>query len=804
MEQFMELKKQGVSRRSALGLFGAVTDTAVTAGAAASPAAHAEAAAPRRPGDVSVTIGGRPAAIGDYSFPDEVPSLVLDNGLITFTFGRDDAAGGVVTGWTDTSITATSIVVDGTELAHNLNGVDPRDPDRQHSFYVDAGGGKTRLVCTQVRVLRASHDLVEVAFLDTTSTPLQHEHHLIMRRGKRGLYGYDILTAAVATTISEVRMNARWDRAVLNNAYNWERGSGKQPTYAYLALQERVGDETWRVDGVNRPDLPSPEDNSGNLPAGYVYTKYNWSLYHHENPMFGHYGHGYGAWLTPLGGVTEDTLCAFYGVGPNHQDLAIHQDALILNYFGANHYGLPSYSLAQGYRRLYGPWYTHISTGATDDEVIANAAAAARAEIAENRNGASWISDDLYPEPGARSRVTGRLKLADGRPADGFYVLLSTQTVDDVYTIHEPTYWVKTAADGSFSLPGIPPAWAPGSTTPGTYTLYAFASKGSVVDQYRQTGIAVSGATTDLGTISWTPTNRSTFLWQIGRADRNTQEFALATKSPVHSEPRAYEKPGEVPGTLTFTVGESWEPTDWYYAQTQGGTWTVAFTIDRALTGTAYLTVATALQSGGRPTVAVNGNASVVTGALPGNNDSTIGRQADRSGYPRTVVLTFPASALVVGPNTITFSRGNGAPGGNGVGWDTILLEVDEDRRPGNAELTAAAELITKEGNSKGTWRITVRNTGDADAHDVRLDSVQWRANGRVQVRTAPPVAGRDPNKFPVPIAASVPPGGHASTDLTVDASGVLGGIGSGVEIVVSANGGRASASATGKNGQGA
>lgn len=84
---------------------------------------------------------------------------MFDNGLISFTFGRDDDAGGVVTGWTNTSITATSVVVDGTELAHNLNGVDPRDPDREHSLYVDAGGGRSRLVCTEVRVLRNTTEL---------------------------------------------------------------------------------------------------------------------------------------------------------------------------------------------------------------------------------------------------------------------------------------------------------------------------------------------------------------------------------------------------------------------------------------------------------------------------------------------------------------------------------------------------------------------------------------------------------------------------------------------------------------------
>src|SRR5690348_7763163 len=240
-----------------------------TAGAAAASTTF------RPGGGVQVLVNGAPAAVRTYAFPAEVDALVLDNGLLRVTFTRDDAAGGIVTGWTDTSITASSVVVDGVELAHNLNGVEPRDPDRQHSFYIDAGGGRTRLVCTEVRVVRATADLAEVVFADTASPQLRHEHHLVMRRGRRGLYGYDILTAVVAQSINEVRMNTRWDRSILDHSFNWERGGGQQPTYAYLATQPSVQDETWRVDGVNNPDLPSPDSNSGNLPAGTVYTKYN-------------------------------------------------------------------------------------------------------------------------------------------------------------------------------------------------------------------------------------------------------------------------------------------------------------------------------------------------------------------------------------------------------------------------------------------------------------------------------------------------------------------------------------------------
>lgn len=259
-----------VSRRTVLGAAGAVAVASVVSSpevATASPPTISPA--------VNVMVDDAPLAVGSYAFPSEVNHLVLDNGLVRITFGRDDGAAGVVTGWTDTSITATSVVVGGREIGHNLNGVDPRDPDRQHSFYVDEGGGRTRLLCTELRVLRATGDLVEVAFVDDTSAKLQHEHHLIMRRGRPGLYAYDILTAAIATSINEVRMNARFDRSILDHCYNGEHGTGQQPTYAYLAGQVRVGDETWRVDGINNPSLPSPDSNSGNLAPGTVYTKYN-------------------------------------------------------------------------------------------------------------------------------------------------------------------------------------------------------------------------------------------------------------------------------------------------------------------------------------------------------------------------------------------------------------------------------------------------------------------------------------------------------------------------------------------------
>jgi rhamnogalacturonan endolyase len=795
----VEKEVSNISRRSAIGAVGA---TVAAAAWSAGGVAWADTGTPGGdPGPqeagapVRLLLNGAGATPGRYAFPGVVDTIVLDNGLARFTFGRDDL-NGAYAGTAGVSIAAVSVVVNGVELGHNLNGSNPVDDGKAPSFYVDDSGGKTRLICTEIEVLRVGPDLVEVAFIDNTSTPLQHEHHLIMRRGRRGIYGYDILTAAAATSINEVRMNTRWDRSIFDHTFNWERGTGQQPTYQYLNTQLKLQDETWRIDGVNNPGLPSPESNSGNLPAGTAYSKYDWSLYHHENPMWGHFGHGFGVWFTPLGGVTDTTLSAFYGVGPTHQDLAVHQDAIILNYFGANHYGLPAYPLAQGYRRLYGPWYTYFTVGDEDDPdgLIADAAAVARREIAENRTGADWMDDELYPAPAERSTVTGRVEVTDGRPAGGLWVLLSVQDVDDVYTIHEPTYFVRTDAQGRFRLPGIPPATLPGTTTPGSYTLYVFAAGGSIVDQYKQTGVVVSGPATDLGVISWTPASHSTFLWQIGSSTRRSDEFALATHPIERVHPRGYDKPSTIPGDLDFTIGESWEPTDWYYAQTNAGTWTITFGLDRPYQGTAYLTVSTAMQSGKAPRVAVNGSTAVVVNSLPGNNDSTIARQADRSGYFRQAVLSFPADALQVGVNTITLTRGTSGPAGDGLGWDTFVLEVAEPTAPPAAKLRA--EVVGVSGTAEAvTWTVRVTNKGRGAANDVRLTGVQrlgrWGAGEPV------PVSGRDPRRFPVPVAAALAPGASTTIAVTTGPTGPAGSDPRPFTFRFGANGGRATATAT-------
>ena len=625
---------------------------------------------------VSVTLDGAPAVLGAFAFPSAHHRVVVDNGLFAATFDRDDAT---YSGWSGVSVSLVSLVVGGVELAQNLNGEAPRDPDREHSFYIDAGGGTSRLVCSSVHVLRLGADLAELAFVDNSSTPLQHAHHIVVRAGVAGIYGFDHLTAVAATTISEVRMNARFDRGVLDFAYSDERGAGQQPTYAYLSLMPKLQDETWRVNGSNAPGLPFPESNGGNLPAGYAYTKYNWALYHAENVLFGHFGHGRGAFHVPLSGATGKTSTASFGIGPRHQDLAIHQDALILAYFSPNHFSTTGFAIEQGYSRLYGPWLTLFASGDPADPaaMIAAARATAQAEINASLPGLAWMQHRLYASPANRSTVVGFLEMNTGRSFSPLFVVLTPDThgATDVYRLRESTYWTVCDLNGKFSIPGVPAG--------DNYTLFVFDNGGSLTESFNQTrvGVLPGGGVTNLGTLQFTSQDalNTIRLWRVGVFDKSGGEFMLGNHS------REYGLGDSVPADLTFqcdtfnadgslVAGSLGQDPDsaWPYAQTKPGTFTIQFRGGQLFHGLAQLLVATSMQQGAPPAVALN--SVPFTGALPAGTDDPLTRQAVRSAFSQTTRLTIPASVIVVGLNNLTFTMG---AGGGGTGFDMITLEVD-------------------------------------------------------------------------------------------------------------------------------
>jgi rhamnogalacturonan endolyase len=177
-----------------------------------------------------------------------------------------------------------------------------------------------------------------------------------------------------------MRTMYRLDRDIFDWAYVSER-TGQQPRYAELVQYPSVQDETWK------------------MPDGSIYQKYDYSGYMAENPIWGHYGHGFGVWFMPV--RTED-----YADGPLRQDLMVHQDALILNYFQGAHYGGGGPGDFKNDEKLFGPWFTYVNTGEAA-AVIADAKKKAAAEQAKWPY--RWMAEPLYPLD--RTRVTGRVSV---------------------------------------------------------------------------------------------------------------------------------------------------------------------------------------------------------------------------------------------------------------------------------------------------------------------------------------------------------------------------------------------------------
>jgi rhamnogalacturonan endolyase len=628
--------------------------------------------------DAQLLLNGQPAAAGSYK-PADIQSLVMTNGLLTITFGKD--ANG--------DFSATSVVKNGQELAHNLHGIEPRDKDARRTFYLDSNAGNSHLVTDTVQVFKNTPELVHFAVIDNRALHL--EHHFVMLRGESGVHPYVIIKSPPGVSTGEMRTMYRFDRDVLDYAWEAER-TGQQPKYAFLqSISDpgNMGDETWR------------------LPDGSVYQKYDYCPYYAESPMWGHYGHGYGAFFIPV------SLESYAG-GPLRQELAVHQDALILNYIGGGHFGGGGSATGRNGEKIHGPWYLYFNTGPTPEAIIADAKKVAAEERAKWPY--QWMDEPLYPLD--RTTVTGQLKLTHDRSAAFAYIILGQPTnppraagrgrrgafpgapdgarrnrsgppaqgdagsgpmgrgavpegvapVSDRASIlytqwGDYIFYVKAGADGRFILPAV---------RPGTYTLYAWETQGPVTQSFAQDNIEVKGATLDLGVLQWDPPYHPNLVFQVGQPDRMAGEFKLG------SSPRSNQLVNQIPDDLTFTVGQSKESEDWYYAQhgpaaPKTSTWSIKFSMNSVPDGNAYLAIPVA---GGPGDVAVLVNGQQI-GRVFHSDDASVRRAANRSGVYERFEFTFPTSALKPGENTVSLRTLRASGNFNGIMYDTIVLETD-------------------------------------------------------------------------------------------------------------------------------
>jgi rhamnogalacturonan endolyase len=522
------------------------------------------------------------------------------------------ASNGIYTIKFNSAGTATSLVWNGKEFIGPAKG-----------FYSSINGG-TGFSPNQLKVVTNTSTMADIAYISSWG-----ELHYVVRSGVSGLYSYFVATGI--GTVGEFRTLYRVNGSIFRNGYNSVR-SIAFPTLSQINSAKVLQDSTYQ------------------LADGSIYTKYDGATYVAQDTLHGVYGGGYGVWMI-------SPSHEYVNGGPMKQELTVHIDSnsgdgTVLNMLSASHFGTPSVAIPNG--KIYGPWLVYFNNGSITD-------AQSQAGIEDAAWPYSWLSNAHYPL--ARTTVTGTLRLADGRPAAGATVALA-KPGGDLYA-QGSDYIFSTQADssGTFSIPNV---------RAGTYSLYAYASGGSigdVTDQYERDNIAVSGSSVNVGTLIWSPTKYTNFLWQIGTADRKADEFKLGNL------PRQYGLFNQVPANLTYTIGQSTPANNWYYAQTHVGTWTVNFNLSKTYSGNGHLTVALAGSSRTASiSVGVNGKS---VGSFPSyTNDAGIYRSANQSGYYHRFTINFSASLLRAGANTLTFRATNVSSGG-GVMYDTVKLEAD-------------------------------------------------------------------------------------------------------------------------------
>ena len=508
-------------------------------------------------------------------------------------------------------------------------------------FDYTTSDGNKGLSPSKVKIIKQTAEHCEVLYSATSGNTI-FEQGFIMRKGVPGIYTYVIATGTATSAnepIKEARVCSRLAESMLYGYVDW-RMNGRIPSNSEMTEAEKsentIQDATYR------------------LADGSIYTKYNWANYIERDTLHG---------------LRDNTYYGLYNIpvsyewingGCERQELTVHatsKSPITIQMLQGEHFGGQAMVLNEGEKKLYGPFL--ICTTYSKNPVQS-----ARKQWGKEVEAwpYQWFENDLYPRE--RGTVRGHLDVTTGQRNDSVRIVLAQEKGKDPYEMTRGyQFWTLTDANGDFEIKNV---------RPGTYNLFAYAKAGEVTDMLEQDDITVIAGDNHIGSITWSPKKYSELLWMIGQNDRRSSEFHFSDAL------RQYGLWNEVPKNLTFTIGQSSEQEDWYYAQVQkDGTWTIAFNLDKTYSGKAHLTASLAGCTGNGSTVSVKVNGTQRGTWKPGTNDAAIYRSVVNSGRHHLLTLDFDASSLKQGANTIALTMsGNGSNGG--FMYDCIKLEAGE------------------------------------------------------------------------------------------------------------------------------
>ncbi len=616
-----------------------------------------------------ITLSLLMAGIMNNAFADDKVTVSLNsnrectmsNGLITLSIGAKGMA---------------------TTMKHPANG--ETNILASNGIYFDYTTNKNRaLSAANARIVRSDDDYAEVVYTSAANEALPtYEHGYIMRKGESGIYTYVIVhgnsksgetSQGGVGPVKETRVCTRLSSTFLDG-YVDDQMQGMIPSNSEMATAEKnqIQDATYY------------------LSDGSIYTKYNWAQFIDNDKFHGLMNGKVGVWNIPVS-------YEWINGGPMRQELTVHatsKSPITIQMLQGEHLGASSQKYEDDQHQIFGPFMIYVNSGENREEMIEDARK--KASKLKEEWPFTWFENEYYPLE--RSTVTGRINITTGQNAGNVKVVLAARGGNLLSQGGRYMFWTLTDEEGYFSIPAV---------RKGTYSLYAYATTGTITDELCVNDIGITENETELGNIEWSPLTLEHQLWHIGENNRLADGFNCSDR------PRAYEAWQWQPATLEYKIGESNASTDWYNAQTKNGTWTVKFNLDSEYEGDALLTASIAGVSNS-PTITVNVNGkSKQSWSL--KDDGSIRRSATLAGRHLVKSFSFPASDLKIGENQITFTASN-CKDKSGVLYDCIKLEAGK-------QISAEAELIYDSNSDLpiSVYTITGVHVGEFDRYPTSL-----------------------------------------------------------------------------------
>jgi rhamnogalacturonan endolyase len=542
----------------------------------------------------------------------------------------------------------------------------------------------------------------DVMLLSTSDTKGVMEVHFSMLRGSQGFYSTAIMTHRAQDAESEVGAWGVVTRVPAN--FNWL--SADDTRNFLIGVPGKSG--------VKVPD--SPHEITVNLNGtqqGQYADKFIYGQDHADLRAWGWSSVGPGGLNV---GMWMMTTMEFSDGGPMKRDVSAYPYSELNNSILTGELGMGSdgrFAKGEVWSKTCGPWFIYVNDvppNVADSKRAAQMLykdALAQAEAEKQAWPYSWFKNQNYVPASGRGTVTGKMVINDsGNPnasAAGIWVGLEQQpqtnngTVDFQKWLKPYQFWVQNDANGNFTIPHVIPAekytlWAYGPGAAGTFLSQDQSGGNPRLEcDVPATPFCVkvtAGATTQLGSITWTPKRIGATVFELGYPNRKADKFrhgddywapAVAPKlgypTPVWGGQMEY--PLDFPEGMNYIVGKSRWAVDWNYclpaSPDKAGTYqpcTGKITFDLpqqpAREAQASIYIGCAGDDGGHVIVSVNdinlGGAVGVTAApepieaegfAPAYSDDSSIHFSDHGPFSDERI-NFPASMLHAGQNSIT------------------------------------------------------------------------------------------------------------------------------------------------------